>query len=275
MKFAICNETYQGWTFSEICEDVAACGYDGVEMAPFTIDEDPTQITEQQATEIGRTAKAAGLEITGMHWLLLKPPGMHLTTPDDDVREKTGDFVRHLVRLCAAMGGKILVWGSPRQRDIMEGTTKREAFDRAAAVIRGVCEEAGTLGVTLALEPLGPAETNFMVFAKDTVELVRAVDHPACRLHLDVKAMSQESDPVPQIIRDHRADMVYFHANDSNRRGPGFGETDFVPIGAALKDAGYDGWVSVEVFDYRPDPHTIAVKSLEYLKKTFAEAGAI
>lgn len=266
MKFAICNETYQGWSLEGTCADVAAQGYDGIEIAPFTLDDDPHRITETQARRVGEIAREAGLEVTGLHWLLLKPEGLHLTTPDDAVRRRTVAFVQHLARLCAAMGGEVMVWGSPNQRNVQEGDTHAAAFARGAEAIREVCEVAGPLGVTVALEPLGPELTNFMVYAEDTVELIRAVGHPACRLHLDVKAMAQEPAPIAQVIRDHADDLAYFHANDANLRGPGFGDTDYRPIAAALKDIGYDGYVSVEVFDYKPDPQTIARESLAYLK---------
>jgi sugar phosphate isomerase/epimerase len=64
--------------------------------------------------------------------------------------------------------------------------------------------------------------------------------------------------------------VAHVHANDANRRGPGFGETDFGPIAKTLADIGYKGWVSVEVFDYSPDPETIARQSLAYLQQKFA-----
>lgn len=275
MKFAICNEMFAGWDFDRVCGFIAECGYDGVEIAPFTFNDDPGMISENEATRIGDTARAAGLELTGMHWLLAQPTGLHITTPDDAVRQRSIKHAQHLSRLCATMGGRIMVWGSPKQRDVVEGDTHERAFDRAADAIRQVCAVAGPLGVTIALEPLGPDETTFMVFAEDTVKLMHAIDHPACRLHLDVKAMSQEHKPVAQVIRDNAEHMVYFHANDANLRGPGFGDTDFAPIAAALKDVGYDGTVSVEVFDYKPDPQTIARQSLDHLKDTFRAAGAI
>jgi sugar phosphate isomerase/epimerase len=93
------------------------------------------------------------------------------------------------------------------------------------------------------------------------------VNHSNFVLHLDVKAMSSEPTPVTELIARHASRAGHFHANDANLRGPGFGETDFVPIFRSLRDAGYDRWVSVEVFDYKPDPETIARQSIEYMTK--------
>jgi sugar phosphate isomerase/epimerase len=104
------------------------------------------------------------------------------------------------------------------------------------------------------------------------MELIERIDHPGFVLHLDVKAMSTESTPAPELIRQHAAHLGHFHANDPNRRGPGFGATDFVPIFRALRDIDYRGWVSVEVFDYSPDPETIARESIRYMRECVARA---
>ena len=87
---------------------------------------------------------------------------------------------------------------------------------------------------------------------------------------LDVKAMSSDTKPIPQIIHESRGNFGYFHANDVNLKGPGFGDVDFKPIAAALKEVGYGGVVSVEVFTFEEGPEVIATQSLAYLKKTFA-----
>ncbi|MEQ8762313.1 MAG: sugar phosphate isomerase/epimerase family protein [Planctomycetota bacterium] len=271
MRFAICNETYVDWDLEKTCEHVASTGYAGIEIAPFTLAKDPSELTEARAKQLGDVVRRAGLEVAAFHWLLVAPPGHHLTTPDAAVRQKTADFVSHLARLCAAMGGNILVWGSPGQRTTQDGQPYEDAAKNAAEVLRAICEVADPLGVTIALEPLAPKETNFLTTAEETIELIRRVDHPRCRLHLDVKAMSSESREVPDIIETSREWLAHFHANDPNLRGPGMGDVDFRPIAKVLDRIGYDGWVSVEVFDYSPGPETIAVESLAYLKKTFGQ----
>jgi sugar phosphate isomerase/epimerase len=96
--------------------------------------------------------------------------------------------------------------------------------------------------------------------------LLDRLNHPNFVLHLDVKAMAADEAPAPELIRRHAARTGHFHANDSNRRGPGFGDTDFVPIFRALREVSYPGWVSVEVFDYSPNPETIARESLRYMR---------
>jgi sugar phosphate isomerase/epimerase len=272
MKFAICNETYPGWTFDKVCEDAAAAGYQALELAPFTLEEDPRDLTDADALSLCQKAHAHGLEILGLHWLLTKPTWFHITTPDALVRRETVRFAKHLVRICAATGGRIMVWGSPKARNTLPEWPYEDAFARAVETLRQVAETAGEYGVTLAMEPLGKKETNFLNTAEETIRLCKAVDHPACKLHLDVKAMSDEGKPIADIIRDSKEWFVHFHANDPNLLGPGMGEVKYEPIIQALREVNYSDYLSVEVFDYSPGPENIARKSIAYLKAQLGTA---
>ena len=162
-----------------------------------------------------------------------------------------------------------MIFGSPKQRNVHESLSTSQAWDYARDTFLQVIPVLERLDVTLCLEPLGPEETDFINTAQQAATMIREVDSPLFRLLLDVKAMSTESTPIPDIIRANRGMVRHFHANDANRRGPGFGNTDFVPIAAALRDIEYTGWVSVEVFDFSPDPVTIAGRSMEYLSNVF------
>ncbi len=269
MKFAICNETYQGWSFGDTCKHIAQAGYEGVEIAPFTLKEDPRQLNENDANSIKAIADNEGLDIVGLHWLLVKPGWLNLTTPDKLLQGDTIEFAVHLAEFCSAIGGKVMVWGSPKQRDIQPNWEYEDAFRRAADLLGRIALRIESLDVSIAMEPLARSETNFLTTAEETVRLIEEINHPSIQLHLDVKAMSDEDKPIPDIISDSRKHLAHFHANDPNLRGPGFGDVAFEPIAAALHGIDYNGYVSVEVFDYSPDPETIATQSIEYLQKVF------
>ncbi len=269
MRFAICNETYAGWDLEAIASHAAGLGYEALELAPFTLAADPRALTTNDARRIGETVRGAGLEVSGLHWLLRAPEGLHLTTPDEAVRASTRRFVIHLAHLCAEMGGRYLVWGSPAQRSLEPEWDRADAFARAVETVRAVAEEAQRVGVIVAMEPLPPSYTNFLTCAAEGRAFVHAVDHPACRLHLDVNAMSHEETPIPEVIRASGEELAYFHANDPCLLGPGMGEVDYGPIRDALQAVGYEGWMSVEVFDDSPGPERIARESLRYLRSIF------
>jgi sugar phosphate isomerase/epimerase len=267
MKFAICNETFQDWPFDEAFAFAAECGYTGIEIAPFTIADLATDISAAKREQVRRQAGAAGLQIVGLHWLLAKTEGLYLTSPEVEVRRRTTDYFGQLARLCADLGGKVLVLGSPQQRNLLPGVSREEATNYAAEVLRAAVPALEEAGVTLAVEPLGPEEGDFLRVASEAVELIEMIGSSQVRLHLDCKAMSTESLPIAEIIRRHAAMLAHFHANDPNRRGPGFGQVDFVPIVEALGQIDYQGWVSVEVFDYSPGIERLARESIEHMQQ--------
>ena len=271
MRFAICNETFQDWEFDRAFSYARQLGYEGIEIAPFTIAHDVRDISAQQRRDVRRLAEEVGLEVVGLHWLYAKTEGFCLTSPDPEVRANTADYLVELARLCRDLGGKILVLGSPQQRRVAEGMDRQVAQEHAAEVLRRALPALEETQTTVAIEPLAPSECNFLQTAHEARELMGRVGSSQVRLHLDVKAMSSEATPVEQLIRTHADAMVHFHANDPNLRGPGMGQVDFVPILQALQDVGYQGWVSVEVFDYQPGIEALASQSIDCLKRCLAE----
>jgi sugar phosphate isomerase/epimerase len=271
VKFAICNELFAGWDFDRVCRFIKTAGYEGLELAPFTLGDRPTDLAPAARQKLRRTADDAGVEIVGLHWLLARTEGLHLTSSDREVQQRTSAYLSSLARLCHDLGGKVLVFGSPAQRSLLPGVTRDQAQVFAAQVLCDVLPALEECAVSLCLEPLTPDETDFLLTCDETLGLIDTVGHPRVVLHLDVKAMSSEPTPVPDLIRQHAPHAGHFHANDRNRRGPGFGTVDFAPIFSALREAGYNRWVSVEVFDFSPDPETIARRSLEYMKSCDAE----
>jgi sugar phosphate isomerase/epimerase len=270
MKFAICNETFQDWPFDKAFALARQCGYTGIEFAPFTINKNAYDISSAKRAEVRRQAEDAGLEVVGLHWLLAFTDGYYLTSPEAGVRRKTSDYLGELARLCRDLGGRILVLGSPKQRNLLPGVSHEQGMEYAADVLRQAVPTLEACGVVLAVEPLGPEEGNFLRTADSAVQLIGMVNSPQCRLHLDVKAMSTETKPIVDIIRDNARHLAHFHANDPNRRGPGMGQVDFRPILASLQEIGYQGWVSVEVFDYTPGVEALARESIENMKRCLA-----
>ncbi|MBI2826733.1 MAG: sugar phosphate isomerase/epimerase [Planctomycetia bacterium] len=273
MKFAICNETFLDWPLDRAFGFARECGYTGIEIAPFTIAADVKDISAARRDEVRRLAEAADLEVVGLHWLLAKTTGYYLTSPDAAVRRKTAGYVEDLARCCRDLGGSILVFGSPQQRNLVDGTSHEQGMAYAALVFQAAMPVLEDLDVTLAVEPLGPAEGNFLLTADAGARLVETIGSPNCRLHLDCKAMSSEPTPIPDSIRRHAAMLVHFHANDPNRQGPGFGALDFVPIFRTLAEIDYRGWVSVEVFDYSPGVERLARESIEYMREVEKKCG--
>ncbi|MBC8871497.1 MAG: sugar phosphate isomerase/epimerase [Planctomycetes bacterium] len=266
MKFAICNETFKDWPFDKAFAFARECGYTGIEFAPFTMNKDARQISPAKREEVRGQAEEAGLEVVGLHWLLAFTEGFYVTTPDAEVRRATSEYMGELARLCRDLGGKVLVLGSPMQRNLLPGVSHDQAMEYAADTLRGAMPYIEECGLVLAVEPLGPEEGDFLRTAELGVKLIEMIDSPRCRLHLDVKAMSTEDKPIDAIIRDNAQRLEHFHANDANRRGPGMGDVDFKPILAALQEIDYQGWVSVEVFDYEPGVETLARESMVNLK---------
>lgn len=271
MKLGICQEMFVDWDWERQCRFIAEVGYTGVEVAPFTLAGRITDVSLQRRETMRRHAEDQGLTILGLHWLLAKTTGLHLTSPDSAVRRATAEYLVDLGNACADFGGDLMVFGSPAQRNVPAGVSKEQALANAADVFRAALPRLAERNVRICMEPLTPKETDFINTCAEAMQLIELVDEPNFCLHQDVKAMlGAETESVPALIEKYAGRVGHFHVNDTNLLGPGMGETDFTPIFEALQKAGYSGWVSVEVFDYEPGAERIARASFNYMTDILA-----
>ncbi|NBO81782.1 MAG: sugar phosphate isomerase/epimerase [Betaproteobacteria bacterium] len=269
MMLSLCNEVLGQLPFEEQCRLAQSLGYGGLELAPFTVSADPSGMTIAQARQLASIAQDHGLVITGLHWLLVKPEGLSITHPDADVRQRTVGFMQFLCELCAAMGGRYLVHGSPKQRLIHDGDTHAVALARATDCWAKAAQAAQRAGVTYCIEPLSADQTPLVNTLAQAVAVVQSVNHPHLRTMLDTSSAGlAESVSLPDLIDQWFPTgwVAHVQLNDPNRRGPGQGVMAFGPILAALKRQGYRGPLAVEPFDYVPDGLGCAARAAGYLQ---------
>ncbi len=267
MKFSLCNEVLREMPFGAQCEAAAALGYDGLEIAPFTLAGDPRSILAGDAAAVRRTLADAGLACSSLHWLLLAPEGLSITSEDDAVRRETVDVMRRCVDLAAELGAEALVHGSPKQR-MLPDDAEDAARARALDCLRAAAEAAEAAGVTYCIEPLARDETNYVTTVEEAAEVVRAAGSPALRTMLDCAATGRNGQDPAEVLDRHLAGDLIAHVqvNDPSRRGPGQGEMRFAPILGTLRRHGYDGWVAVEPFVYVPNGPGCAARTIGYLQ---------
>jgi len=268
VRLALCNEVVRELSFERQCDFARTVGYDGLEVAPFTLGDEPHRLPAARRAEFRRAASDEGIAITGLHWLLVTPKGLSITSEDAALRARTIEVIRGLVELCADLGGRYLVHGSPGQRVLEPG---RETKQRSIAtkVFAHAGEAAAQAGLVYCIEPLAPVETAYLTTVGEAADVVNEIGNPALRTMIDCSAAARsEVDDIPALLRRWLPTglIAHVHANDPNRRGPGEGELLFAPIIKALKEQRYEGMIGVEPFIYEPDGPTVAGRAIGYLR---------
>ena len=269
MRIALCNEVIAPMPFPQQCEYAAKLGYDGLEIAPYTLSEEPHRMGSARIAAARAAAEDTGIAVTGLHWLLIKPAGLSISTKDDATRRKAIDVMLALIDLCAELGGKYLVHGSPHQRRIEPGETRAAALARAQECFAAVADRAQKAGVVYCIEPLSSEQTPLINTLEEAAAMVEAIGSPAVRSMLDCSSAGRmEKAPLGALVEQWLPKRVIAHVqvNDRNRRGPGQGEQKFAPLFASLRKHGYGGDVAVEPFDYVPDGPGAAARAIGYIK---------
>jgi sugar phosphate isomerase/epimerase len=264
---AICNEVFENWKFPDTCKAIKRAGYSGIEIAPFTLAEEPSSITAAQRREYRDVMAGEGLQFVGLHWLMVSPKGLHVTTPDAALREKSWRHIDHLIDLCADLGSNgVMVFGSPKQRCTTGGLTREEATEHYVGGLASVAPHAAARGVTILIEALPPGQCDVVLTLDEAASLVRRIGSPAIRTMFDTHNAVDEVEPHPVLVDRHFDLIRHVHINEMDGRHPGTGDYDFKPLFEALKVRGYQGWVSLEAFDFSFGAEKIAADSLRYIE---------
>ncbi len=273
MKLSLCNEVLRGMSFARQCAFAATVGYDALEIAPFTLGPDPRTLSRRRIVSVRAALAAEGLRCSSLHWLLVSPQGLSITSADAAVRRETMEVIRALCELAAELGAAVLVHGSPGQRRL-PSRHPDAARERAADCLSAAADAAAEAGVTYCIEPLAARETNFINTVAEAVALVESIGKRSLKTMIDTSAAgAQEGDVVTLIDRWLPSGQVaHIQVNDPNRRGPGEGDLALAPVVAALRRQHYAGWVAVEPFVYRPDGPACAARAAGYMHALLDDA---
>ena len=272
LRHAMCNEAFGHTPFAETCRILRSAGYRGIEIAPFTLAPDPDAIAAPQRREYRDIMQSEGIEFVGLHWLMVSPPGLHVTTPDADLRERSWGHIRGLIDLCADLGADlgdpgVMVFGSPKQRSTTGGLSREEATKHYVEGLRAVAPQAEERGVTVLVEALPVAQSDVVTTLGEAAGIVREIGSPAVQTMFDTHNAVDEAIPHTELIRNYFDVIKHVHVNEMDGRSPGTGGYDFGAVLKTLENLNYSGWVSLEVFDFLPSASEIAAASIDYLKR--------
>lgn len=270
-KYALCNEILQEFSWPEQCEIIGNAGYNGVEIAPFTLVEEGVQeITQDKRRQIKQAMKNAGIECAGLHWLLAPPPqGLHFTTPDEKLRQKSIDYLDKLIDFCGDLGGEIMVFGSPGQRDTSQYLSIQEAINYFADGLAKVADHAKERDVKILIEPLPRTDTDVVNTLKEAIKIVNKIGHPSISSMFDFHNTLDETESMPDLIRNYYKHIQHVHVQnmDGTLISSDAIPKEFIPVFRELKKNKYKKWISLEVFDFSPGGKFIAQESIKTFQK--------
>jgi len=272
MRHAICNEAFQSWTFTDAAKFIRSTGYTGLEIAPFTLAESPTDISPSQRADYKNILKSEGLSFVGLHWLMVSPKGLHVTTPDQALRDRSWRHIRDLIDLCADLGPDgVMVFGSPVQRSTVDGSTAAEATARYVEGLSDVAPQAEQRGVKILVEALPIEQANVVNTLAEAASIVRQIGSPAIQTMFDTHNAVNETEPHAALVEKYFDIIRHVHVNEMDGKHPSMGDYDFKPVLKTLERLNYQGWVSLEAFDFSFGAEKIARESIDYLNSEMAK----
>jgi sugar phosphate isomerase/epimerase len=275
LRHSMCNEAFQGWDFAAACRTMRQAGYEGIEIAPFTLAESPAAITPTERRNYRDIMAGEGLAFAGLHWLMVSPKGLHVTSADAALRDRSWRHIRDLIDLAADLGpDSVMVFGSPQQRATTPGTDRAAATRRYIDGLAGVAPHAAARGVKVLVEALPISQCDVVQTLHEAAAIVAEIGSPAIQTMFDVHNAIDETTPHAELVERHFRVIRHVHVNELDGKHCGQGNYDFKPVLAALRRLGYAGWISLEAFDFSFGPERIANESIAHLRRAIEELPA-
>jgi D-psicose/D-tagatose/L-ribulose 3-epimerase len=265
VKKSVCNELFGSLDFARVCTILKENGFDGIELAPYTIAQTDGSISPARVDSVRKTLEAHHLEFAGFHWLLARPSGLHFTSAEPEVRKQAIGRIRDLLSISGDLGGGNLIFGSPAQRTA-QGIPVEDGMEY---FIQGLAELADTARQNqsvICIEALSHADTNILNTLAEAEKIIRRIDHPAIQGMFDFHNCADETLPWPELIEQYSSIIRHVHLNRTDGTHPVRNDLQtYQPTFAALKNISYSGWISLEIFTVPEDPEAVVRETAAFL----------
>jgi D-psicose/D-tagatose/L-ribulose 3-epimerase len=252
VKLAVSNIAWPTAEQAVVLSALRELGVAAVEVAPTKLFPDPSAASAADVDAARGWWADQGFAVVAAQALLFGRPDLTLFDSAEG-RERTLDYLGRVLATCGRLGAGACVFGSPKNRrrgDLPDAATR----DTAVSFFRRLADHAADSGTTVVLEANPPRYgADFVTRAAEAVELVRAVDHPAFRLHLDTACMTLAGDPLRETFDAGFPLLGHFHVSEPDLAAPGpGGAVDHAAFAAELKGREYAGRVSLEMREPTP-----------------------
>lgn len=242
---------------AEGIEALSKLGFTAAEISLRTVDDINVKWLDKRLTELGLSVSAFA---TGRMYL---EDSLCLCDTNPIVRQQLSERFSSIIQLAAHFKASVII-GGVRGRLAGDKQHSSEQISSATDTLSNLAGQASDTGVNLLLEPINRYETNFINTALEGLELIENIGNPHIKLLLDTFHMNIEEINLCKTIRTAGKQLGYVHFADSNRRAPGWGHIDFSAILEALKDIGFQGFITAEIL---PIPND--ARALQQTRKFF------
>jgi sugar phosphate isomerase/epimerase len=268
MRISISNIAWRPEDDTSVAALLAKHGVDAIDVAPGKYFEDFATTSTKDITDVRLWWVDRGVEIVGMQAVLFGTQGLNLFG-EPAVREQMLTYLAHVCRIAQGLGARFLVFGSPRNRD-RSGRDDRSTAKIARDFFRELGGIAADQDTMICLEPNPPVYgANFMTDASTTAEVVRAVDHPAIRMQLDVGALTLNGERAAEVLAADADIVAHIHASEPQLKVLGDCGTDHGSVAAAIRERCPDRIVTIEMREDEAAPMESLDRALAFAKRWY------